>query len=136
MLLCACTKNVTAQSNVIRLYPGKAPGSEHWLQQEKIFHDPASGESFAYNVTDPTLTVFMADRTKATGTGVIVCPGGAFHVLSLDNEGIEVAKWLNSIGITAFVLKYRLAESKTSEPLKEFDEKIKDIKNWTKKMRR
>ncbi|MEM7385752.1 MAG: alpha/beta hydrolase fold domain-containing protein, partial [Verrucomicrobiota bacterium] len=60
------------------------------------------------NVTTPTLAVFHASREIANGAGVVVCPGGGFHILAWDLEGTEVADWLNSIGVTAFVLKYRV----------------------------
>jgi len=56
----------------------------------------------------PTLTIHLPDPSKATGTGVIVCPGGGYTILVTDHEGQQVAKWLNSVGIAAFVLKYRL----------------------------
>lgn len=113
---------------VIPLYSGKAPGSETWKQEEEIYHDQHSGEDFAYNVVTPTLTVYKPAAGKANGTAVIVCPGGAFHILSMDNEGIHVAKWLNEIGITAFILKYRLVASKTTEPLKELGAKMSNFK--------
>lgn len=60
------------------------------------------------NVTTPTLTVFKAPTDKANGAAVVVCPGGALRILAWDKEGTEVAEWLNSIGVTAFVLKYRV----------------------------
>jgi acetyl esterase/lipase len=60
------------------------------------------------NVSRPTLTVFLPDPAIATGTGVIVCPGGAFHFLAIDHEGYAVAEWLTARGIAAFVLKYRV----------------------------
>lgn len=60
------------------------------------------------NVSDPSLLVYPADPKIANGTAMIVAPGGGFHLLSVENEGTAVAKWLNSLGITAFVLKYRL----------------------------
>ena len=56
----------------------------------------------------PTLTPFPAPKGKATGAAVVVCPGGGYGHLSLEHEGRAVAEWLNSIGVTAFVLKYRL----------------------------
>jgi acetyl esterase/lipase len=96
----------SADNKVIRLYNGVAPGSENcdWSEVEvKSGYSP-----FIYNVTTPTLTVFEADKSIATGSAVIVCPGGSFYFLSIDNEGYQMAKWLNSKGITAFVLKYRL----------------------------
>lgn len=60
------------------------------------------------NVSTPTLTVFEADPKNANGTAVVVCPGGGHRVLAWDLEGTEVAQWLNSLGVTAFVLKYRV----------------------------
>jgi len=56
----------------------------------------------------PSLTIHLPPADKATGTGVIVCPGGGYHVLAIDHEGQQTAKWLNSVGVAAFVLKYRL----------------------------
>ena len=63
------------------------------------------------NVSDASLTAYLPDPAIANGTAVIVAPGGGFHMLSIDNEGVAVARWLNSIGITAFVLKYRLVQT-------------------------
>ena len=60
------------------------------------------------NVTRPTLTVYLPDPALATGTALIVAPGGAYHFHAYVHEGTEVAKWLNAHGIAAFMLKYRL----------------------------
>ena len=59
------------------------------------------------NVTEPSLTPCFP--TEQNGAAIIICPGGAFQFLMIDKEGIEIAKWLTSYGITAFILKYRLA---------------------------
>ncbi|HJQ35083.1 MAG TPA: alpha/beta hydrolase [Pyrinomonadaceae bacterium] len=56
----------------------------------------------------PTLTPYLAPKEKATGAAIVVCPGGGYGHLSLEYEGREVAEWLNTVGVTAFVLKYRL----------------------------
>jgi acetyl esterase/lipase len=96
------------------LWPNGAPGSESWTQLEKeSWISPESPERFRLvrNLTQPTLTAFLPDPTIATGTAVIVCPGGALHVLAVDHEGFDVARWLNARGIAAFVLKYRLLET-------------------------
>lgn len=93
---------------VIRLYEGAAPGSEKWTQQEKEYFSPIWNTQVVTNVSRPTLTAYLADPATANGTAVIICPGGAFHALSINSEGIDVAKWLNGKGVTAFVLKYRL----------------------------
>ncbi|MBC7812161.1 MAG: hypothetical protein H7175_13485, partial [Burkholderiales bacterium] len=63
---------------------------------------------FLRNVTVPTLTAFLPDPSINTGTAMIVCPGGGLHILAIDYEGLEVARWLCQRGIAAFVLKYRL----------------------------
>jgi len=96
-----------AEPQVIALWPGGAPGSEDWTQKETI-SAMQSGMKVIRNVTQPTLTAYLPDPAIATGTAVIVCPGGAFHFLAYEHEGIQVAAWLNSRGIAAFMLKYRL----------------------------
>jgi len=93
---------------VIRLYPGAAPGSEDWKHQEKEYFSPIWNTQVVTNVVNPTLTVYLPDSSMANGTSVIICPGGGFHALSINSEGIDVAKWLAAKGVTAFVLKYRL----------------------------
>ncbi len=56
----------------------------------------------------PSLTVWLPPSEKATGAAVVVCPGGGYGMLAVDHEGTQVAQWLNSLGVAAFVLKYRL----------------------------
>ena len=92
--------------DAIPLYPGVAPGSENATQKEAWMKAP--GDRVARNVTRPTLTPFLPAKDKATGVGVVVAPGGGFFVLSMDNEGYDVARWLQAHGIAAFVLKYRV----------------------------
>ena len=94
----------------IRLWPGKAPGSENWTRPEVITTSP-SGDRTLSNVSDPTVTVFLPSQGSATGTAVVVAPGGALRVLGWDNEGVKAAQWLNSKGIAALVLKYRTLQT-------------------------
>jgi len=91
----------------INLYPGVAPGFEQAQQKEK--DEVLFGSHIVRNVVAPTLTVYLPSAAQATGTGVIIAPGGAFMMLSIDSEGHDVARWLAARGIAAFVLKYRLA---------------------------
>lgn len=100
--------SVTAHAQeTIRLWPNGAPGSMGPMQAETTADKKPYG-LITRNVSEPTLTVFRPDPKIANGTAVIVAPGGGFHLLSIGNEGDGVARWLNSQGITAFVLRYRL----------------------------
>jgi acetyl esterase/lipase len=100
---------IAAQPPVIPLWPGRAPGSEAWTQHEQEGRLPAPHDIEAvWNVSRPSLTAFLPDPAVATGTAVVVCPGGAFHFLAIEHEGTDVARWLVEQGVAAFVLKYRL----------------------------
>jgi acetyl esterase/lipase len=112
------------QPRVIPLWPGGAPGSEGWTQQEQASIIPP-GLKVVRNVVRPTLTAYLPDRAAANGTAVIVCPGGAFHFLSIDMEGTDVARWLNARGVAAFVLKYRLIRTGDGFPA-EVQENLND----------
>src|SRR5579862_5726786 len=63
------------------------------------------------NVSQPTVTVYLPPKEKATGTGIVICPGGGYQHLAIDKEGHDIARWLNTIGIAGVVLKYRLPGS-------------------------
>ena len=108
-----------AQQKVIQLYEGPAPGSESWTWNEAENDNNSWQTKVVYNVSRPTLTLFMPEAAKANGTAVIIAPGGAFHALSINSEGFDVAKWLVQKGITCFVLKYRLVRSLTTDPVAE-----------------
>jgi len=69
------------------------------------------------NVTQPTLIPVFPDPGAANGSAMIICPGGGFHFLMINKEGMEVARWLLSMGITCFVLKYRLIPTPTDDNL-------------------
>ncbi|QJW89458.1 alpha/beta hydrolase [Spirosoma taeanense] len=125
LLLCA---SAAQAQQVIPLYSGKAPGSETWDWPEKENTKNMFNTRVVYNVTSPSITAYLPDRANANGTAVIICPGGAFHTLSIDSEGIDVAKWLNAKGVAAFVLKYRLAHSLTDDPVAELLPKLRDFK--------
>lgn len=79
------------ESNIILLWPNGAPG--------------AVGNE---EVDKPSLQAYLPKHVRANGTAVIVCPGGGYGILAADHEGRQVAEWLNTLGVTAFVLRYRL----------------------------
>src|SRR2546427_5150236 len=105
--LIACS----GDSQVVNIWPGAAPGSEHWTQNERTAENTPLG-TVVFNVVTPTLAAYLPERSRATGTGVIIAPGGAFVALAIDLEGNSVARWLQEKGIAAFVLKYRIMEKR------------------------
>lgn len=110
-----------AQPKVIPLWPGAPPGSESWNYPEQVITTPQDALRRISNVTSPTLTIYLPETSRAVGTGIVICPGGGFRWLSIDHEGVYVAQWLNSIGVAAFVLKYRVmrtGDSEESDPAK------------------
>jgi len=107
IFLMACS----AEAQVVNIWPGAAPGSENWTQKERTADNTPIG-TVVFNVVTPTLTAYLPEPNKATGTGVIIAPGGAFVALAIDLEGNNVARWLQEKGIAAFVLKYRIMEKR------------------------
>ena len=111
----------------IPLYADKIPNTKLPPDEETIIN------GVVRSVSKPTLSIFLPEKGTANGTSVIVCPGGGYGVLVIDREGYEVAKALNKVGITAFVLKYRLPNDKFSEdksiaPLQDAQQAIKKIR--------
>jgi lysophospholipase L1-like esterase len=119
---------ISSAQNVIQLYEGKPKGSENWNWSEQTSSKNMFNTDVVYNVSQPTITAYLPAKDIATGTAIIIAPGGAFHTLSINSEGVDVAKWLNSRGIAAFVLKYRVARSFTDDPVKELSAKMSDFK--------
>ena len=96
---------------VLDVWPGKAPGETGAIGEEKFLEPNAKDKKpikRLTNVTKPTLTVFRPDKAKDTGAAVVIAPGGGYSILAWDLEGEEVAAWLNSVGVTGIVLKYRV----------------------------
>ncbi len=91
---------------VMQIWPGKAPGSEDWTFSERVMEGPGGSKTYS-NVVDPTLTIYLPDPAAANGVGIILCPGGAMRMLGFA-EPERTAEWLNSKGIAAFILKYRV----------------------------
>lgn len=101
------------QSTEIPLYEGVARGSESWAQVETD-GTLDNGLHVVRNVVRPTLTPFVP--VEPIGAAVIIAPGGAWHFLAWDHEGIQVAEWLRARGIAAFILKYRLLPTDDTFP--------------------
>lgn len=94
---------------VVDVWPGKPAGDIGIAGEESVRLSPdAVPKKVITNVTKPTLTFFRPAKDQDTGTAVLVCPGGAYQELDWEPEGTDVAAWLNSLGVTGIVLKYRV----------------------------
>jgi acetyl esterase/lipase len=110
LLLLLCGVSSAAAPSEIRLWPNGAPGSEGKTAAE-VAEPPNKDHGYlkVTGVHQPSLTVYLPPADKASGAAMIVAPGGGHAFLNFDQEGTYVAEYLNSIGVAAFVLKYRLA---------------------------
>jgi acetyl esterase/lipase len=120
---------------VVRIWPGRAPGTEGWKGQEEGADVtlPNVGKIHVItNVTVPTLTLVGPPAKKANGTAMVVLPGGSFRALAWDVDGLETAHWLAGKGITAFVLKYRVRPPQKGES---FGESLEDFARATRARR-
>jgi acetyl esterase/lipase len=125
--------NSFSQNPVLTVWPNGVPGSvKNDTYSEKATE--ANGIANRYEkVTDPTLTVFLPSADKATGTAVLICPGGGYGVLAFDHEGYAIARWLNENGIAGIILKYRLPsdlimKDKSVGPLQDAQEAIRILR--------
>src|SRR5262249_42889055 len=113
LLLAVLTAPPPATSSepmVVDLWPGKAPGDVGIKGEEtsRIHKSPLVGPTkLITNLTKPTLTIYRRPAGKNTGTAMVICPGGGYWDLYWELEGEEVAAWLNTVGMTGIILKYR-----------------------------
>jgi endo-1,4-beta-xylanase len=99
----------------VPLWANGAPGSEAMAGKQELVVPAKPGDSTHLSqIHNPSLLVYLPSKDKATGAAMIIAPGGGHRFLSIDTEGTNVAEWLSSIGIAAFVLKYRLAHEEGS----------------------
>jgi acetyl esterase/lipase len=115
----------------IPLYPKKIPNAKSAANEETTVN------GVVRNVSQPTLSVFLPKEGTTNGASVIICPGGGYGALVIEREGFEVARAFNKMGITAFVLKYRLPSDKSLEdksigPLQDAQQAIKTIREGAK----
>jgi acetyl esterase/lipase len=101
-----------AASPVMPLWPEGVPGARQ-IGPEQV------AEGRTSNVSEPTLTMYGPAVDKPNGTAVIIAPGGGYQRLSTEREGVQYANWLSTLGVTSFVLKYRMAEFGHPAPLQD-----------------
>jgi acetyl esterase/lipase len=108
-LVFLCHLPLFAGAQTLNVWPGKAPNETGQFGPEKNIDPPGKSKvQRITNVTRPTITLYRPAKDRDTGAAVVICPGGGYNILAWDLEGEEVAAWLNSIGVTGIVLKYRV----------------------------
>ena len=123
-----CTNSFAQR--IIPLYGNKIPNSVKTNAEDKSNDD----KSVYYRVADPSLLVYLPSKELANKTAIIICPGGGYASLQIKREGYNIAEAFNKIGVTAFVLKYRLPDDKTNinktiAPLQDAQQAIKMIRD-------
>ena len=118
ILMCSAWPVVGADKPlVVEVWPDRAPEESGNIGEEKVRMSPKLDRKqvevteptrLVTNVTKPTLTIYRPAKDKDTGTSMLICPGGGYWDLYWQLEGEEVAAWLNSIGVTGIILKYRV----------------------------
>jgi len=102
-----------AEPMALNLWPeGKVPGLAAGEKEEIVDEMDDRIGNRVTKVTKPKVTVYKPDPQNDTGAAVVICPGGGYHILAYDLEGVEVAQWLNKIGVTGVVLHYRVPRAK------------------------
>jgi acetyl esterase/lipase len=123
-----------ADQPVLRLWPDGLPTGAQTLDPQRVekLRAENTSERISY-VGDPSITLFRAPAEKANGCAIVVCPGGGYNILAWEKEGVEVAQWLNSLGVTAAVLKYRVPrrdpERPHAEPLQDVQRAIRLVRH-------
>jgi hypothetical protein len=122
-----CISAGVCAQEVYKIYDGPAPGSEKWTDTEMSVPAPWSGNPLIYNVTEPTITIYRADRNNNTGAAIIIAPGGGNRFLTWKEEGTNVAEWFQRHGVTGILLKYRTIQAGSREEIMETFKSIASI---------
>jgi acetyl esterase/lipase len=134
VLFLGLSTNCFSQESAAFALWDKIPGAiKNEAYKEEARLDVNGNRTGIRKVIEPTLMPFLVENKSFKNAAVIICPGGGYSVLSIDKEGINVAKWFNSIGVSAFVLKYRLPsddimKDKTVGPLQDAQEAIRTLR--------
>ena len=128
--ICFLPLAVQAQ-RIVNLYPGNIPNSKK-TELKNVPENPSEG--LIRRVITPTLQMFLPDKDQASGTAIVICPGGGYSVIVYGGEGVMTAKEFVKKGVAAFVLQYRLPNdsfqvNKTIAPLQDAQEAIKMVRD-------
>ena len=134
VILFSCISGlIQAQPTLIKVWPDGIPGSKPDAAYVENIITVDGRRTRCDRVTDPDLTVFLPPADKATGTAILICPGGGYAMLAFDHEGNAIAGWLNENGIAGIILKYRMPsdrimENKSTGPLQDAQEAMRIIR--------
>lgn len=117
LAVCGCANSQSISDNTgldipddvltLQIWPKSALAANASVDTERPEPDRGDGVIRISNVTDPAIMIFRPEQSQSQTPAVIICPGGGYSYLTLNKEGTKIAKWFNSIGITAIILKYR-----------------------------
>jgi acetyl esterase/lipase len=129
--------NLSAQTKIIDIWQGKVPGAIT-AANYNLIADSSGSWTYMRHITNPLLEMYTPSKEKSNGTAVIICPGGGYWGLAYKHEGSQIASWFNSLGITAFILKYRLPDDsimkdKSIGPMQDGQEAIRIVRRNAKK---
>jgi acetyl esterase/lipase len=131
------TALTNAQDKILKIWQNEIPGSienKNYIEEKIKRADDIERTS---KVSVPTISVFLPAKEKATGTAVVICPGGGYSIIASEHEGRDIAAWLNNLGIAGIIVKYRLPsdeimKNKTIGPLQDVQEAFRLVRRNTK----
>lgn len=124
---CLLINSALLAQEQIKLYPNGPKESNQIVVPEAF-----QRTDFMINISEPRMAFYPAQKKKAKGTAVLICPGGGYSGVAFDHEGIAFAKWFNELGVSAFVLYYRMPNGHTTIPLTDAQSALKIIHNRAK----
>lgn len=138
-LFCAlfASDSAAQEKQEIQIWTDGLPAGAMILDEKKVealkAKEKVHPRGHVLHVDSPTLTLYPAPADKANGCAVVVCPGGAYNVLAWQHEGVELAEWFNSIGVSAYILKYRVPRRSTDnmhwEPMQDVQRAIRLVRH-------
>jgi len=100
IVLLSIFSNALFAQKTMKLWTGDIPFSNGTIGEEEY-----TDEGHVRNIQDPTITVYLPEKEKATGAAVVICPGGGYWLLAIKHEGHDIAKWFNEFGVAGIVVK-------------------------------
>jgi acetyl esterase/lipase len=133
ILTCMLILKIKAQPFILNVWNEKIPGAIESSRYKEDTLIVEHGGIRISKVINPTITVYFPENRKSKGTAIIICPGGGYGLLSMDNEGTDIVSWLNQNSITGIILKYRLPndtimKNKTIGPLQDLQEAVRIVR--------